>query len=154
MSKPQKENPIDGAVGRMYYQPRFKKYDCLAARTILKKSETKELIQVLSWHFTNRLHAGKVLGNYYIQLYSSAEETAEKMKARIPETLKALLSWQALCFDTTLPGNLQDALINSVATMAKTGMWFADGRWRQWESFSCPGVDPIHIHFYRALPYA
>jgi uncharacterized protein (DUF608 family) len=38
--------------------------------------------------------------------------------------------------------------------MAKTGMWFADGRWRQWESFSCPGVDPIHIHFYRVLPYA
>ena len=37
--------------------------------------------------------------------------------------------------------------------MAKTGMWIEDGRWRQWESFSCPAVDPVHIHFYRALPY-
>jgi uncharacterized protein (DUF608 family) len=45
-------------------------------------------------------------------------------------------------------------MVNSVATMAKTGMWFKDGRWRQWESFSCSAVDPIHIHFYRSLPYA
>ncbi len=49
---------------------------------------------------------------------------------------------------------LQDALANSLATMAKTGLWAHDGRWRQWESFSCPSLDPIHIHFYRVLPYA
>lgn len=36
----------------------------------------------------------------------------------------------------------------------KTGMWFEDGRWRQWESFSCSAAEPIHIHFYRSLPYA
>src|SRR5208337_3097815 len=28
------------------------------------------------------------------------------------------------------------------------------GRWRQWESFSCAGFEPEHIHLYRALPYA
>ena len=35
----------------------------------------------------------------------------------------------------------------------KTGIWSGDGRWRQWESFSCPDLDAIHIDLYRSLPY-
>jgi non-lysosomal glucosylceramidase len=32
-------------------------------------------------------------------------------------------------------------------------MWLADGRWRQWESFSCVNVDSVHNDGERHIPY-
>jgi uncharacterized protein (DUF608 family) len=63
-------------------------------------------------------------------------------------------AWQRTMFRNSLPAWLQDALVNSVATLYKTGVWFGDGRFRQYESFSCAGLNPGHIDFYRILPYA
>lgn len=154
MSSQQKENPIDGAVGRMFYEDKVKDYGSISGKTTIKPNERKEVSFILAWYFPNRSHAGEILGNYYANIYSSACDVAEKVAKRIPETLKGIGQWQSLCFDNSLPEWLQDAMVNSSATMAKTGMWFGDGRWRQWESFSCPAVDPIHIHFYRVMPYA
>ncbi|QUI23995.1 hypothetical protein HZI73_17575 [Vallitalea pronyensis] len=154
MRKPQKENPIDGAVGRMYYKPRMKNYGCLSAKAVLKPHETKQVNVVLAWYFPHRFHAGENLGNYYADLYKDARDVGEKVLKRLPETLEAIEVWHRICYDNTLPVWLQEAMVNSLATIAKTGMWFGDGRWRQWESFSCPGVDPIHIQFYRVMPYA
>jgi len=34
----------------------------------------------------------------------------------------------------------------------KTGIWVVDGRWRQYESFSCNDMEPVHIHLYRSIP--
>jgi uncharacterized protein (DUF608 family) len=38
--------------------------------------------------------------------------------------------------------------------MLRTGMWVRDGRWRQFESFSCPYLDPIHVQLYRSQTFA
>ena len=49
---------------------------------------------------------------------------------------------QSLHFNNSLlPPWLQDGLVNSVSALYKTGMWLADARYRQFESFSCPQVN-------------
>ena len=96
-------------------------------------------------------------GGYYSYLYEirdgEAADPPTGMRSAVP--LGGLgAGTLELRADGSLPEWLQDAMVNSAATMAKTGMWLRDGRWRQWESFSCSSIDPIHIHFYRDLPYA
>jgi non-lysosomal glucosylceramidase len=129
------------------------KHAAVAASATLKPGEQRTIPLALAWYLPNRMHAGQRVGNYYTQFYRSAADVADKVLARQADHLESMLQWQHLCFDNTLPEWLQDALVNSPATMAKTGMWFEDGRWRQWESFSCSAVDPVHIYFYRSLPY-
>ena len=75
------------------------------------------------------------------------------MAGRLEDDWHAMLQWQQIMRTNSLPDWLQDSLINSVSTMYKTGMRFRDGRWRQWEAFSCADVDPGHIDFYEVLPY-
>ncbi|MCX6927895.1 MAG: GH116 family glycosyl-hydrolase, partial [Verrucomicrobia bacterium] len=127
----------------------------VAARIKLPPRSTRTLSLVLSWYFPNRTHANSQqrIGNYYTTLFPSAEAVAGTVLARLPQTWKALEAWQRLCFDNDLPDWLKDSLLNSIGNMAKTGFWTEDGRWRQWESFSCANLEPVHIHFYRALPY-
>jgi non-lysosomal glucosylceramidase len=130
------------------------KYTALVAQAKLPPHGSQTISYVLAWHFPFRPFKSQVPGNYYTRLYTSADDVAEKVLARLPETLSAIRGWQRTIFDNSLPDWLQDWLVNSVATMYKTGMRFADGRWRQWESFSCAGLDPVHIDFYRILPYS
>jgi len=128
-------------------------YAALAVAIKIPPKESREVTYVLAWYLPKRSFKDQVPGNYYTRLYSSADDVASKALARLPETQKAIRDWQALIFNNSLPDWLEDSLINSVATMYKTGMRLADGRWRQWESFSCAGLDPVHIDFYRILPY-
>jgi non-lysosomal glucosylceramidase len=108
---------------------------------------------ILAWYFPNRPYLAENAGNYYATLYSSANDVADKVAARLEDDWRAMFSWQEVVRANSLPDWLQDSLANSLATMYKTGMHFRDGRWRQWESFSCPDVDPGHIDFYQSLPY-
>jgi non-lysosomal glucosylceramidase len=130
------------------------KHGTLAGKTALKPGQTKLITVVLAWYFPYRKHAGEVLGNHYVNLFDNVNQVTERIISNFPEIIEDIEKWHQLCFNNSLPQWLQEAMVNSVATMAKTGMWFKDGRWRQWESFSCPAVDPVHIHFYRSLPYA
>jgi uncharacterized protein (DUF608 family) len=130
------------------------KYGALAAQTTLGPGERRTVTFVLAWYLPYRAYKGEVPGNYYTQLYSSAAEVAEKVLGRLASTQQALAVWQRSIFDNSLPTWLQDALINSVATIYKTGLRFANGDMMQWESFSCSGLNPLHIDFYRILPYA
>lgn len=108
---------------------------------------------ILAWYLPNRPYLSENAGNYYATLYSSANDVAEKVTSRLEDDWRAMLLWQQQMQANSLPDWLQDSLTNSVATMYKTGMHFRDGRWRQWESFSCPDVDPGHIDLYQSLPY-
>ena len=109
---------------------------------------------MLAWHLPERPHADERLTNHYAPRFRDAPDVAARAARGRQSALQSILQWQRLCFDNSLPAWLQDAMVNSLGTMAKTGMWLADGRWRQWESFSCPNLDPVHIQFYRVLPYA
>ena len=128
-------------------------YGATAAIVTLAAGESKTVTLALTWYLPYRTHGEELVGNFYTNLYSSAADVAERALARIPETWAAIEQLQQLCFDNTLPAWLHDTMINRLPTMIKTGMWFKDGRWRQWESFSCAMVEPIHIHYYRSLPY-
>ncbi len=131
--------------------PRF---GAVSASATLQPGETRAIHFVLAWHLPFRRHMSQTPGNFYASRYRDASDVAVKVLGRLDDTWTALGSWQRTVFDNSLPDWLQDALINSVATLYKTGVRFGDGRWRQWESFSCAGFEPEHIHFYRALPYA
>lgn len=128
---------------------------CGAATTnvTLKPGETKAITFILAWYLPNRPFLTENPGNYYATLYRSADDVAEKVAGRLEDDWRTMLRWQQAMQDNSLPDWLQDSLINSIATMYKTGMRFRDGRWRQWESFSCADVDPGHIDLYDALPY-
>ena len=128
-------------------------YGAVAINSRLAPGQTQLKTFALAWHFPDRPFAQEIVGNRYADLYEDAERVAETALGRLQETCDGVREWHELCFDNTLPEWLQDAMVNSLGTTAKTGMWVGDGRWRQWESFSCSQVDPIDVYFYRSLPY-
>ena len=146
--------PLDDALQRSLSGQAAPRYAALAAHTRVAAGSETEVSFVLAWHLPERPHAEERLTNHYAARFRDAPEVAARAARGRESTLRSLLQWQRLCFDNSLPPWLQDAMVNSLGTMAKTGMWLADGRWRQWESFSCPNLDPVHIQFYRVLPYA
>ena len=129
-------------------------YGALAAKMHLRSGEGRIITFVLAWYLPYRPHLDRIPGNYYTNLYHSAHDATEKVLGRLESTWASIRSWQREVFNNSLPVWLQDALINSVATMYKTSFWFRDGRFRQWEAFSCANINPAHIDFYRSLPYA
>jgi non-lysosomal glucosylceramidase len=129
-------------------------YGALAAKAVLLPGEWRTITFVLAWYLPHRPYKGQVPGNNYTNLYHNADDVAEKVASRLDSTQATISTWQQTMFNNSLPDWLQDAMVNSVATMLKTGLWFQNGSFRQWESFSCAGLNPGHIDFYRILPYA
>lgn len=131
-------------------------YGAINATALVQPGETRVITIAMAWYFPDRLAIRDnfpIKGNHYTNLFKDSREVVETALARLPETRADILEWHQTCFDNTLPDWLQDALVNSVATMYKTSLWGADGQFVQWESFSCPNVEPIHITFSRSLPY-
>ena len=52
----------------------------------------------------------------------------------------------------TLPVWLQDVLVNGLSFW-RSGMYFRDGRWRQYEALDCIDIDSVHNDFQREIPY-
>jgi uncharacterized protein (DUF608 family) len=129
-------------------------YGAVAAKTRLSAGESRIVTFALAWYLPNCPYKSQVPGNHYTNLYRDAEDVADKALGRLDSTWAAMSAWQQTMLNNSLPEWLRDALINSAATVYKTSFWFRDGTWRQWESFSCAGLDPGHIDFYRVLPNA
>jgi uncharacterized protein (DUF608 family) len=129
-------------------------YGALAAKTNLRPGESRIITFALAWYLPHRRYKHREPGNYYTSLSRNAKDVAHRATRRLDSTWEALSTWQQTMFNNSLPDWLQGALANSVATMYKTGMRFGDGAWRQWESFSCAGLNPGHVDFYRVLPFA
>ena len=120
----------------------------------LAVNETGILRVVFAWHHPNRFHFGSLLGNHYATVHTGALASAAAVADSVEVIVTNIQNWHNLIFSTGLPIDWKDYLINSMAALAKTSMWFADGSWRQFESFSDDDPDPVHIHLYRSLPYA
>jgi non-lysosomal glucosylceramidase len=125
----------------------------LAASLELPPRGTRTVTFVLAWHFPGRTHAGELIGNRYAAIFGDAQEVAGRVLARLPETWRGIAEWQDICCDNSLPDWLRSSLLNSLANLFHTSIWARDGRYRQWEAFSCPNLHPMHIHFYRSLPF-
>ncbi|CAZ94529.1 GH116 family glycosyl-hydrolase [Zobellia galactanivorans] len=128
-------------------------YGAISAKVSLAPGEKRTITIAMGWYFPERPISVEIVGNYYTNLFRSSTEVTEKALSRLPETWKGIIEWNETCFDNSLPDWLQDAMVNSTATIVKTGIWTKDNRFRQWESFACPNIDPIHISFARSLPY-
>ena len=125
----------------------------IAAEVTLQPSETKVVTLALSWYFPFRMHYDELIGNNYTNIFDSSSDVAITAFARLPETMAGILEWNKSCLDNSLPDWLQDSLLNSLGTMFKVSIWTKDGRYRQFESFSCSDIEATHIHFARSLPY-
>ncbi len=128
-------------------------FGAISAKAKIAPGATRTITIAMGWYFPELPISIEVVGNYYTNLYKNSADVVRQVLTRLPETWEGILTWNQTCFDNTLPDWLQDAMVNSMATMFKTGIWTKDGRFRQWESFACPNIDPIHIHFARSLPY-
>ena len=98
-----------------------------------------------SSYFHPQTSTGEVPGNNYTNLYNNVNQyTIQEIYWEFVCNFIDIGKWHQLCFNNKLPqwlrGKNGDGY--SVATMAKTGICRKDGGWRQWESFSCPAVDP------------
>ena len=91
------------------------------------------------------------MGNFYGNLFDNASHVAAHALETEERLLRRNLVWNHAVYKSGLPLPLRHLLLNSLATFVKTGVWTADGRWRQYESFSCNDLEPVHIHGYRSL---
>jgi uncharacterized protein (DUF608 family) len=103
---------------------------------------------VLSWYFPNRWHFGELIGNNYANTYADALVVATDVVERLPQMLTSVVEWNHACLTNDLSVRMRDFLVNSVSTIAKTGIWSGARVWRQFESFSADDIDPVHIHLY------
>ena len=132
----------------------------VAAKLRVAASSSSELTVVLSWFFPHRLFADREIGQYYANFFSSSQNAADSLASELIPVLRAVKDWNEESqfthgqqrFKEAFPSNfLDDALVNSPGAITKTSMFLNDGRWRQWESYSCSQMEPPSIHGYRAL---
>lgn len=93
----------------------------------LGPNETKTFVFILSWHmprwFNNQ---GIDWGVYYSKFHSSAVTAAETLAKRHTELADAARAWQQPFFDASLPEACVRRAFNSVAALAKNGVWMKD----------------------------
>jgi len=148
------------ARGRLERMGKEQACGAIVGAVSLKPGHTRTMTFALGWFFPHKpfwrasAKRHEIVGNYYTHLFTSAEDVVGKVLKRLPATLTAARRWHQLCFENDLPAWLHDSMVNSPATMFRTGMWVRDGRWRQFESFSCPYLDPIHVQLYRSQTFA
>lgn len=128
-------------------------HGAISASATIAPGQTRVVTIAMAWYFPNRLFFADPIGNYYTKLFKSSADVATTALGRMDESWTNILEWNRSCFDNSLPDWLQDGLVNSAGTIFKTSLWTEDGRFRQYESFSCWDIEAIHIHFARALPY-
>jgi len=127
----------------------------------LAPGATASLSLALGWYLPHRDFMGVEIGNHYVaaELVADAEAAARGMLDAATAAAE-VGEWSAFASalvgeatdESSLPAWLGDALLNSLHH-TRSAMWLADGRWRQWESFSCVNVDSVHNDGERHIPY-
>jgi len=128
---------------------------------------------VLAWHSPMWRGGGTLSskdGNWFVHMYAirhrSAREAALKLARDHASLLARTLAWQAEIYgDKSLPGWLQDSLINNLHLITETGMWAAaevplpewvrqeDGLFGMNECpRGCPQIECIPCSFYGNIP--
>jgi hypothetical protein len=127
-------------------------YGGLSISRHIPAGERVRMTLVFSWYLPFREHAGQKVGNAYAHRFANASHVARHTLDREAHMLEKVLAWNQGLYRTGLPVHMSHMLLNSLGTFVKTGLWTGDGRWRQYESFSCNDVEPVHLHGYRSIP--
>ena len=144
----------------------------LAVDFTLAAGEEKTLRFVLAWYSPEwlggglRTRGGNAYTHMYAARYDSAVDVAEFLAQDHESLLRRILSWQAAIYtDKSLPGWLQDTLVNVLHMIAETGVWAQakapigawcrpeDGLFAMNESPRwCPQMECICCGFYGNIP--
>jgi hypothetical protein len=113
--------------------------------------ETRSISLTLGWFFPNHDFNHFRLGNAYARHLKSSAEVAHAASESLPQVLNATASWHSSFYNTSMPVWLADVLVNTLSTW-RTGMFFGDRVWRQWETYDCVDTDPVECDASRSLP--
>ena len=91
------------------------------------------------------------VGHAYSSVHSSSVEAAGAAVASLPDMVNSTAAWHSSFFNSSLPPFLADTLVNTLSTW-RTGMYFANKDWRQWETYDCVDTDPVECDASRSLP--
>ncbi len=93
-------------------------------------------------------HAGKKIGHWYSNYYSSSLDVIERNLGRAEEYLSEVLRWQEPILESTLPEWLKEMLINQNYLLSSNMTWAKDGRFTILESPNCPCLGTLDQRFY------
>ncbi len=136
----------------------------VGARFSLWKGESTRMVFGLSWFTPDRWgfgsgeiasrvatpydHAGKKMGHWYANFYSSSADVLRRNLELVDEYLEAVESWQDLILDSTLPPWFQEMLINQNYVLSTNMTYTKDGRFTILESPNCPCLGTLDQRFY------
>lgn len=123
-----------------------------AVRVSVPAGAHATLTITLSWRFPNKDYLGQVLGNHYAGLWADSEAAGRDMHASLQPVISDIMALHTPFFSSSMPDWMSDFFINSLSH-TRSAMWFADGRWRQWEAYDCVNVDSVHNDGERHIPY-
>ncbi len=92
--------------------------------------------------------AGKKIGHWYANYYTSSADILRHNLDMVDEYLSEVEGWQAYILDSTLPPWLQEMLINQNYLLSTNMTWAKDGRFTILESPNCPCLGTIDQRFY------
>ncbi len=92
--------------------------------------------------------AGRKIGHWYSNFYSSSLEIVKSQFDRAEEYLEGVESWQDFILFSSLPTWLKEMLVNNNYILSATQYWSKDGRYSILESPNCPCVGTLDQRFY------
>lgn len=156
------------------YEPREHVHSatCVATDFSLAPNERQIIRFLLTWNVPIWLSRGTFWGggdtytHMYARLYPSVIDAANILARKHTSLLRRILAWQdAIYSDASLPGWLQDSLINMLHLITKTSLWAQAkppiGPWCREEDGafamnecprSCPGMETVACHWYGDFP--
>ena len=128
-----------------------------AVSSVVAPGGTATFTIVFAWSFPYRTwNGGPVLGNGYSALYPDSVAAASHLAtpAALAAAVTAINAHHEVIASPRNPAPvwLKDMLLNQFSH-AHMLMWFADGRMREYEAYSCDDVDSVHNDFQRSRLY-
>ncbi len=122
----------------------------VAASSVLKKGEKKDLLFSLCWHFP-----GQPEGHYRKRWFSGVKKISSYAISRRASLERKTRIFQNLVFSLPFPEWFNDALLTNLAPFFSATRHLANGRFAFYEAPSvCPLMGTIDVGFYGSVPLA
>lgn len=124
--------------------------------TNINPGSTISLSIVFSWYFPNRDYYGTTIGQFYTNLFGSAQDVANTYSYSHLQQIVTDVSAHTNVFAgpnaSSLPDWLADHMVNQFSHF-RNFIYAADGSMREHEANDCPDLDSVHNDYQRHLPY-